>query len=53
MFMPLTDILSPGCVKVPLVATNKKDAITELVAVLAQEGKIEDPAPVLKAVLDR
>lgn len=53
MFMTLTEILRPGCVKVPLAAANKKDAIQELVELLAREQVIENAEPVLKAVLDR
>lgn len=49
----LTNILAKECVRVPLRAANKTDAITELVDVLAEHGRIHDRDDVLKAVLDR
>lgn len=51
--MKLTDILTGACVRVPMRATTKIDAITELVDVLAEQGRITDREAVLKAVLDR
>ncbi len=51
--MQLTDILQPAAIKVPLEATDKKAAIAELVNLLAQTGKIKDPAAVLAGVLER
>ncbi len=51
--MKLTEILAAECVKVPLNATTKTEAITELVDVLAETGKLTDRDEVLKAVLDR
>ncbi|HEY3244007.1 MAG TPA: PTS sugar transporter subunit IIA [Phycisphaerae bacterium] len=51
--MKLTDIISPECVAVPLVAGNKLEAIERLVDLLADARKIADRASVLKAVLDR
>ncbi len=51
--MKLTDILSPECVKVPLTASTKDQAIAELVDVLASNGKIQNREAVLKAILDR
>ena len=51
--MKLTDILSPSCIRVPLKATDKTGAITELVDLLAEAGKITDRDAVLRAVLDR
>jgi len=51
--MKLTDILAPECVRKPLLAADKIEAIRELVEVLADTGKLLDPAQVLRAVLDR
>lgn len=48
--MNLLEILSPQAVKVPLVATEKKAAIDELVDLLANTGMVGDPAA-LKAVV--
>ena len=51
--MNLLDILSIDCVKTPLTATEKKDAIEELVDTLAQAGKVSDPAALKEAVWSR
>lgn len=51
--MKLTEILSPKCVRVPLTATDKTGAITELVDLLAEHGCISDRDQVLAAVLKR
>ena len=51
--MKLTEILAAECVKVPLTATSKTEAITELVDLLAERGKLTDRDEVLQAVLDR
>src|SRR5690606_28964037 len=51
--MRLTEILKPQNIKVPLVATNKTDAIKELIDLLAASGEVADPKRVLDAVLDR
>lgn len=51
--MKLTDILSRSCIRVPLKATDKTGAITELVDLLAEAGKIRDRDAVLKSVLER
>ena len=40
--MRLTDILRPDCLKVPLLATAKQDAIFELVDLLADTGVISE-----------
>lgn len=39
--MRLTDILRQDCVKVPLAATGKQDAIYELVDLLVERGVVE------------
>ena len=51
--MQLTDILELSCVKIPLQATEKYQSITELVDLLAQNGKLDDYHTALQAVLDR
>ena len=51
--MKLTDILALDCIRVPLNATAKREAITELVDLLADSGRITDRDGVLKAVLER
>jgi fructose-specific phosphotransferase system IIA component len=51
--MRLTEILKPQNIKVPLVARNKVEAITELVQVLAASGSVTDAKKVLDAVLER
>jgi len=51
--MKLTELLSRSCVRVPLQAGDKTGAITELVGLLADNGRFADRAAVLKAVLER
>ncbi|MHC4608887.1 MAG: PTS sugar transporter subunit IIA, partial [Planctomycetota bacterium] len=51
--MKLTDLLSPACVRVPLEATDKVGAITELLDLLGENGKLRDRDAVLQAVLAR
>ncbi len=51
--MKLTDILAPECVKVPLEATDKEQAIAELVDILNDAGLLKDRDGILKAVLER
>jgi mannitol/fructose-specific phosphotransferase system IIA component (Ntr-type) len=51
--MRLTEMLKPQNIKVPLAATNKADAITELVNLLAANGEITDVKLVLSSVLER
>jgi fructose-specific phosphotransferase system IIA component len=51
--MKLTSILIPDCVRAPMKATTKIDAITELVDLLADAGRVSDRDRVLNAVLDR
>ena len=51
--MNLLDILTPDCIKVPLVATEKKAAIEELIDLLAANGKISNPAALKEAVWTR
>jgi fructose-specific phosphotransferase system IIA component len=51
--MRLSEILKPENIKIPLVSTQKIDAIKELVQVLADTKSVADPKKVLDAVLDR
>ena len=51
--MKLTEILTQDCIRVPLEATEKTNAITELVDLLADKGRISQRDVVLRAVLDR
>ena len=51
--MKLAEILARECVRVPLEATDKAAAITELVDLLDRAERIHDRDTVLKAVLDR
>jgi fructose-specific phosphotransferase system IIA component len=51
--MNLLDILSPACIKAPLESSDKKSVIEELVDVLAQAGKVKDPAALKNAVWTR
>ena len=51
--MRLTEILKPTNIKVPLAATTKSDAITELVKLLNDNSELTDAKKVLEAVLER
>lgn len=51
--MNLLDILTVDCVKAPLDATEKKDAIEELVDTLAAAGKVSDADALKDAVWSR
>ncbi len=51
--MKITDILSPKAVKVPLIATQKKAVIDELVDLLGDAGVIDDPATLKQVVWER
>ena len=51
--MKLTDVLRPDCVKVPLAAKDKTQAIVELVDLLDKAGVIRDREAVLQSVLER
>ncbi len=51
--MRLSDILKIQHIKVPLAAKNKKDAITELVQVLADAKDVKDANVLLSSVLER
>ena len=51
--MNITDILSPKAVKVPLVSTEKKAVIDELVDVLDEAGLVEAPDTLKQVVWER
>jgi len=51
--MNLTQILQPGCVKVPLDGRDRQTVITELVDLLNEKGLLLDKKIVLDAVLMR
>jgi fructose-specific phosphotransferase system IIA component len=51
--MKLLDILKPDCIKAPLDATNKQQAIYELVDLLGQRGQVKQPAALKEAVWTR
>jgi fructose-specific phosphotransferase system IIA component len=51
--MRLTDSLKLSQIKVPLVATDKKSAIAEMVQVLADAGQLKDQKLLLDSVLER
>lgn len=51
--MRLTEILQPGCIKVPLTATVKQDAIFELIDLLASCHNLGSPEQLKEAVWSR
>ena len=51
--MNLTQILQPGCVKVPLDGRDRQSVITELVDLLNEKGLLLDKKIVLDSVLMR
>jgi fructose-specific phosphotransferase system IIA component len=51
--MRLSDILKKSHIKVPMAAKNKKDAIAELVGVLAAAHELKDEKVLLNSVLER
>ena len=51
--MNLTQILQPGCVKVPLMGRDRQAVIIELVDLLNEKGLLLDKKVVLDAVLMR
>jgi nitrogen PTS system EIIA component len=53
MPMNLLDILTPECIKAPLVAAEKKGVIDELVDVLAAVRRVADAAALKEAVWTR
>ena len=51
--MKLLEILSIDCIRVPLIATDKQGVINELVDVLSDAGRVENPASLKEAVWTR
>ncbi len=51
--MDITDILSPNAVKVPLVSTDKRAVIDELIDLLDSQGVIADPDTLKQVVWER
>lgn len=51
--MRLSEILQPDCIKVPVVATDKQDAIFELAEVLCEKRGIEAVDDLKQAIWDR
>ncbi|MFP4356171.1 MAG: PTS sugar transporter subunit IIA [Phycisphaerae bacterium] len=51
--MRISEILTLSRIRNPLAATSKRDAIDELIQLLAQQGDLSDPDRALQAVLDR
>lgn len=51
--MLLTDILHPDCIEVPLVCTNKQDAIFQLIDTLTQKHHLTDAQQLKDAVWER
>lgn len=51
--MNLLDILAPECVKAPLIATDKRGVIDELVDLLAAVGRVTDSRALKEAVWTR
>lgn len=51
--MSLHETLSPSCIRVPMRATDKKGVIDELVDLLAENGKVNDPEELKDAVWTR
>ena len=51
--MKITELVDLRCIRVPLAASEKTAAITELVDMLGERGLLEDREIVLQAVLDR
>lgn len=51
--MQLTTILTLNCVKVPLQALDKQEAITELVGLLDSAGLLKNRDDVFRAVIER
>lgn len=51
--MQLTELLSPGRIKIPLVSTTKDEILAELVEVVGQNTPVQDLDEVLRAVRER
>jgi len=51
--MKLTDLLTADCVKVPLEATDKEEAVAELVEQLVRTGRIPDRNAAIRCIFER
>lgn len=51
--MNLSDVLKPDCIKVPLVSTDKRGAIDEMIQLLVDRGRISDGDQLRAAVWQR
>ena len=51
--LSVAGVLNPDCIKVPLKARSKGEAIWELIRVLKTTGYIENPGEVLEIILQR
>ena len=51
--MLLTDLISPGRIKVPLESRTKNELLTELVGIVAKADDVDDPSDILRAVQER
>lgn len=51
--MKLLEILSIECIRAPLIATDKQGVINELVDVLSDAGRVDDPNSLKEAVWTR
>ncbi len=51
--MNLTQILQPGCIKVPIESKDKNSAIEELIDLLNSNNVLTNPDAVLQAVMTR
>jgi mannitol/fructose-specific phosphotransferase system IIA component (Ntr-type) len=49
----LTELLSPGRIKIPLVSATKDEILGELVEVAGSNAAVRDPGEVLRAVRER
>ncbi|HEX7119041.1 MAG TPA: PTS sugar transporter subunit IIA [Longimicrobiales bacterium] len=51
--MLLTDLITPGRIKIPLEATSKDELLRELVDIVTRSDHVDDPDDVLRAVRER
>lgn len=53
MDLKIIDILTPACIRLQLEVTDKTDALTKLVDVLAATGKVKDRDELLRVIMER
>ncbi|MBI5804844.1 PTS sugar transporter subunit IIA [candidate division TA06 bacterium] len=51
--MKINEILELNCIKVPLIGTTKEEIISELVALMAGAGLIENQPDLLRSAMER